>query len=254
MSTIGAVTSTIDVAQLVLYAFWVFFAGLIYYLHRENKREGYPLVSDRSAHVVVQGWPPVPAPKTYRLADGSTVSAPRAAAPDGAMAAQPTGPWPGAPLVPTGNPLVDGIGPAAWAAREDVVELTYEGAPKIVPLRNAEGYEIAEQDIDPRGMTVVGADGVAAGTVHDLWVDRSDVVFRYLEVGSPGIAPLLVPLDFVNFVRGRVQVNALMGGQFALVPRLRSPEQVTRLEEEKIVAYFGGGTLYAEPRRAEPLL
>ena len=42
MST-GAITQYIDVAQLVLYAFWIFFAGLIFYLHRENKREGYPL-------------------------------------------------------------------------------------------------------------------------------------------------------------------------------------------------------------------
>ena len=32
----------IDIAQVVLYAFWIFFAGLIFYLHRENKREGYP--------------------------------------------------------------------------------------------------------------------------------------------------------------------------------------------------------------------
>ena len=47
MST-GAITPYIDVAQIALYAFWVFFAGLIYYLHREDKREGYPLESDRS--------------------------------------------------------------------------------------------------------------------------------------------------------------------------------------------------------------
>ena len=72
----GSITPYIDVAQLVLYAFWIFFAGLIYYLHRENKREGYPLESDRSAHIKVQGWPAVPAPKTYRLADGETVQVP----------------------------------------------------------------------------------------------------------------------------------------------------------------------------------
>ena len=38
MST-GAITHYIDVAQLTLYVFWIFFAGLVYYLHRENKRE-----------------------------------------------------------------------------------------------------------------------------------------------------------------------------------------------------------------------
>ena len=37
----GAITGYIDVAQLVLYAFWFFFAGLIWYLRREDKREGY---------------------------------------------------------------------------------------------------------------------------------------------------------------------------------------------------------------------
>jgi photosynthetic reaction center H subunit len=59
----GAITSYIDVAQLTLYAFWIFFAGLILYLRREDKREGYPLESDRSqhgAHRRVQGFPPIP--------------------------------------------------------------------------------------------------------------------------------------------------------------------------------------------------
>ena len=36
-------TNSMDFAQIVLYAFWVFFALLVYYLRREDKREGYPL-------------------------------------------------------------------------------------------------------------------------------------------------------------------------------------------------------------------
>ncbi|MFZ9390155.1 MAG: photosynthetic reaction center subunit H, partial [Polynucleobacter sp.] len=36
----GAITQYVDVAQLALYAFWVFFAILIYYLTIESKREG----------------------------------------------------------------------------------------------------------------------------------------------------------------------------------------------------------------------
>jgi len=43
---IGAITTSLDVAQLVLYAFWIFFAGLTYYLVRENHREGYPMDHD----------------------------------------------------------------------------------------------------------------------------------------------------------------------------------------------------------------
>jgi photosynthetic reaction center H subunit len=146
----GAITGYIDVAQLALYAFWLFFAGLIYYLHRENKREGYPLESDRSAHIKVQGWPSVPSPKTYRLANGDTVQAPNQKA-----ANQPPlhdGVWRGAPLQPSGNPLLAGVGPGSWNDRADVPDMTFEGLPKIVPLRVAGGFGVAKQDIDPRGL------------------------------------------------------------------------------------------------------
>ena len=143
----GAITGYIDVAQITLYAFWIFFAGLIYYLHKENKREGYPLESDRSPHITVQGWPRVPKPKTYRLADGSTVTAP-----DGKAVAQPPvheGAWRGSPLRPTGDAMLAGVGPGSWNQRADVADLTYEGLPKIVPLRAAGGFGVAPQDVDP---------------------------------------------------------------------------------------------------------
>ena len=45
MQTVGNITGYVDVAQLLLYAFWIFFAGLIYYLARESHREGYPMES-----------------------------------------------------------------------------------------------------------------------------------------------------------------------------------------------------------------
>ena len=35
----GAITSSIDVAQVTLYLFWFFFAGLLYYLRREDKHQ-----------------------------------------------------------------------------------------------------------------------------------------------------------------------------------------------------------------------
>jgi photosynthetic reaction center H subunit len=38
------------------------------------------------------------------------------------------------------------------------------------------------------------------------------------------------------------------------VPALRNPDVVTLLEEDKIVGFYGGGTLYALPSRTEPLL
>ena len=74
----GAITGYIDVAQIALYVFWMFFAGLIYYLHREDKREGYPLESDRSGgRIKVQGFPAIPKPKIYRAHDGHITMSPR---------------------------------------------------------------------------------------------------------------------------------------------------------------------------------
>ena len=78
----GAITSYIDVAQLVLYAFWLFFAGLIFYLRREDKREGYPLdhrplgPASRS-----RASRPCPRPRPSCCTHGGTYTAPRAATP-----------------------------------------------------------------------------------------------------------------------------------------------------------------------------
>ena len=38
------------------------------------------------------------------------------------------------------------------------------------------------------------------------------------------------------------------------VPGLRNPDVVTRLEEDKICAFYASGHLYATPERAEPLV
>jgi len=248
----AAITGYIDVAQVVLYAFWVFFAGLIYYLHRENKREGYPLESDRSHAIKVQGWPSIPDPKTYLLANGDTVQAPSARRDN-----QPPlheGVYRGMPLQPTGDLLLAGVGPGSWSDRADVPDMTYEGLPKIVPLRVAEGFGVAHQDVDPRGLPVLGDDLVEGGRVVDLWVDRSEMVFRYLEVEVQGGARVLLPMNFARVEQRRIRVKSILGQHFAKVPKTRSPEQVTLLEEEKIMAYYGAGTLYATPDRQEPLL
>ncbi|MBP6668482.1 MAG: hypothetical protein KA180_03460 [Gemmatimonadales bacterium] len=57
----------IDGAQIALYAFWLFFFGLVYWLRKEDKREGYPLESERGTS---QGFPVLPTPKPYIGADG----------------------------------------------------------------------------------------------------------------------------------------------------------------------------------------
>jgi photosynthetic reaction center H subunit len=253
----GAITNYIDVAQLTLYAFWIFFAGLIYYLRTEDKREGYPLESTSRPRVTVQGFPQLPKPKVFLLPHGHVVYAPRIEAPQPVLNAVPAALFQGAPLDPVGDPLVGAIGPASYANRADTPDLTWgEGLPKIVPLRVAREHSIAEEDPDPRGMEVIGADGITAGTVVDAWVDRSETLFRYLEVQLLGSTrTVLLPMLFVQFnTRRRITVHAIRADQFARVPALKHPDQITLLEEDKIQGYYGGGELYAMPDRMGPLV
>ena len=250
----GAITEYIDVAQMVLYAFWIFFAGLIFYLRREDKREGYPLKSDRSSYIQVVGFPGLPEPKKFVLPhDGGVRYAPRDEPEPYALAAEPSGPWPGAPLNPTGDPLVDGVGPAAYARRPDVPDLTYHGDPRIVPMRVASEFTVESRDPDPRGKTVYGADNKPAGTVTDIWVDRGEPQIRYLEVDVHG-RTVLLPINFLRVSPdgSRINVVSIRADQFTRVPTLSNPDQITLQEEDRICAYYGGGHLYAFPERSEP--
>ncbi|MFN7288307.1 MAG: photosynthetic reaction center subunit H, partial [Burkholderiales bacterium] len=150
----GAITGYVDLAQILLYAFWLFFAGLIFYLVREGHREGYPMESDSLDKAVVKGWP-LPSPKTYQLAGGHEVTIPDPKKLEPPVVARPTGASPGSPIEPTGDPMLDGVGAAAWANRADVPDMTLEGEPKIIPLRAAAGFAVAKQDADPRGLPVM---------------------------------------------------------------------------------------------------
>jgi photosynthetic reaction center H subunit len=255
----GAITGYIDVAQIVLYMFWIFFAGLIYYLQRESKREGFPLENHlpNGRSFTSPGLIGMPSPKTFKLPHGGEVSVPNNKVSPQPLMAQPLYGVNGSPLVPTGNPMLDGVGPGSYADRRDESELATDGKPVIAPLRAAPGMGVSGNDADPRGMTVYGADGVAAGTVRDVWVDRAEFMFRYLEVSLPtatALGSVLLPVNFSRIGRDGVDVQAILGAQFAAVPRTRQPDSVTLLEEEKICAYFGAGTLYATPSRQEPLI
>ena len=255
MDTIGDLTGYMDVAQAVLYVFWVFFAGLIIYLVKENKREGYPLDSDRNnSRVSVIGWPEPPAPKTYTDAQGVQYTAPTGTGDERPIAAEPAAKWPGAPLVPTGNPMLDGVGPGSYAERRDQPDLTVDGTPKLVPNRVASDFHVDERDPNPVGMEVVGCDGKVGGRVTELWIDRAEHLIRYLEVDTGGSGTVLLPMTMARVGKGKVSVASITAEHFADVPKIAFPDQVTRLEEEKITAYYAAGHLYATPQRAEPLL
>jgi photosynthetic reaction center H subunit len=257
----------LDTAQIALYGFWAFFAGLIWYLHREDKREGYPLDThrvDRHGNPeTVEGLPGVPCPKTFKLADGSSIQVPDPSRADRRpIAARQLG-WDdrygadvGAPLEPTGNPMADGVGPAAYAERANQPERMLDGSAMIVPLRLATGWSVESRDPDPRGMTVCGLDGAAAGTVSELWVDRAEPQIRYLEVALAGGRKVMLPSGFVRYDAGnrKVKVASITAGQFAGVPGIASNEQITKLEEDRICAYYASGHLYATPSRSESLI
>jgi len=255
----GAITAYFDVAQLVLYMFWIFFAGLIWYLVRENRREGYPMVADRG---VIEGWLPVPDPKVYLLPSGETVTAPPAnSGEEQPVNATRLAGHGGSAYEPIGNPLTAGVGPGSWVARADHPDLDHEGQPKIRPLSRLPECGVSERDPDPRGMTLMDGHGEPAGTVVDLWLDVPEMSFRYLEAevaganAGDGPVRVLVPMTFARVQRdGQVHVHALLAHQFAGIPRPRTEGQVSLLEEEKIMAYCGAGLLYAEPQRAEPVV
>ena len=252
MNSFGAITGYVDLAQIVLYMFWLFFAGLIFYLVRENHREGYPMESDSLGRAVIKGWP-IPEPKTFKLRGGRQVTVPNLQQGEPPKAYAATAASPGSPVEPTGNAMLDGVGPGGYALREDVAELDPHGVAVIRPLRAAPGFGVSDKDVDPRGLPVMGGDGKAGGTVTDLWVDTTEMMFRYLEVDT-GSRKVLLPMTFARIRRNAVEVGAVYGHHFAQVPGTGSPDQVTKLEEEKITAFYGGGTLYADAKRLEPKL
>ncbi len=251
------ITPGIDVALLVFWAFLLFFVSLIFYLRREDRREGYPLEDEVSGRLDTPGGVlHTGSTKSFLLPFGhGVVTAPTKGREPVDIAARRTDRFPGAPYAPTGNPLVDGIGPAAWADRAKRPDIDMDGHPRIIPLGAATGFGIAREDSDLSGWPVIGADGGVAGQVSGLWIDTADRLVRYIQIGSDG-GPLLAPMMMakIDRRRRRVVIDALNADQFAGVPRLEATNQITLYEEERVQAYFGGGYLYANADRQEPFL
>lgn len=252
------IVGTLDVTELVFLTFVLFFIALVFYLRREDRREGYPLEDEATGRVESLGGPLSRAsPKTFNLPYGHGVSSPESGARERVdVPAKRAFGANGAPYVPSGNPLVDGIGPASWANRKPVPDVTHDGRPRIVPLSLDTHIAIAAQDPNPIGMSVLGADGAVAGKVTEVWIDRAEHVIRYLsvltETGKTVLAPMAMAVVRKN--QRKIIIDALNAAQFADAPVPALPNEITLYEEERIVAYFGGGYLYANPRRQEPVL
>ncbi len=248
------ITQGIDVALLVFWAFVLFFIGLVFYLRREDRMEGYPLEDELTGRLETVGGPLHTARvKSFLLPHGhGVVTTPTKGREPVDIAAQRTDRFAGAPYAPTGNPLADGIGPAAWADRAKTPDLDMDGHPRIGPLSLQADFWAAREDGNLNGWPVVGADGAVAGHVSELWIDRADRLVRYIQLGDGVLAPMFMAK--VDRRHRRVIVDAINAADFAAAPRPAAPDQITLYEEERIQAYFGGGYLYANAGRQEPYL
>jgi len=249
------IIGTLDLASVALYLFWLFFAGLIYYLQTENMREGYPLEDEEGRPNAFPSLFPLPKPKTFKLPHGrGEVTVPGKSNERTSLALRRTAVQDGFPLEPTGDPMRDGVGPASWANRRDVPELDGKGHAKIVPLSAAASF-LVSAGRDPRGLPVQAGDHEIVGRISDMWIDEPEQLVRYLEVELDGNAgKRLIPLPLARIRKDRVFVHSIFGKHFPDVPVTRSRNQVTLLEEEKICAYFAGGKLYASDDRQNPLM
>ncbi len=162
---------------------------------------------------------------------------------------------PGEAFEPTGDPMKDGVGAAAYVERDDRPDLTLAGEPKIQPMSILEGFHVDHNDPDPHGWPVIAGDGEAVGTCSDIWVDRSEPQIRYIAVRLQSGATKLIPWGFIRVKKGprELHVNAIFSKHFPDVPETRVSDRITLLEEDRIAGYFAGGTRYAEPSRNEPL-
>jgi photosynthetic reaction center H subunit len=248
-----------DLASAAIWLFWIFFVGLVYYLQTENMREGYELEDDDGNVAPNQGPFPLPNTKTFDLPHGrGSVTVPSAENEAEHrrenLAMVRTSKAAGSPFVPTGDPMMDGVGPASWAPRRDAPELDGHGHVKIKPMASLPDFAHSAGR-DPRGKAVVSGDGEVMGRVTDMWVDVPESLVRYLQMdmnpeGQGNIR--LIPINMCRIKGDRVTVRSLYAHNFAGIPATKKADEVTLLEEDKITAYYAGGTLYASEARLEP--
>ncbi len=247
----------LDIAELTFYLFFAFFLGLVWYLNRESRREGYPLEDDLTGEVradIGRTSDGFMKKKSFQLPHGmGTVYQP-----NGERDPLPTNvlprAWAGEPLDVVGDKLSSGVGPGAYAPRADRPDIDMFGRPRIVPMRVDGHLNVDVRDTDPRGLPVTGLDGMVAGTVRDIWVDRAEHVIRYLDIALSDGGTATLPMAMSRVRAREVHCDAITAAQFSGAPQLRSPDQITLLEEEKVQAYFGAGYLWATAERSEPLL
>jgi len=198
-----------DLASLAIWLFWGFFAALVYYLQTENMREGYPLETEDGAPAPNQGPFPVPKPKTFRLPFGRG----EVQAPNHAREAREV------------------------ALARTAVSEGFPHAPTGDPMRDGVG----PASWAPR-RNLPELDGHGHNKIVPMAVSG-----HFVTLDSGG--KRLIPMPMAKIHADRVKVSSIPSELFASVPTTRSSTEVTLLEEDKISAFYGGGTLYAADRR-----
>lgn len=246
----------IDGAMVALIIFAGFFFWLVFFhLRPEDKREGYPAIRPDGQVPFFKGRGifPMPLTKTFKRPHGQPpVSTPRADPRAGDRpAVMPRND--SKPMRPKADGLAEGIGPAAWAEREDVADLNVEGKPKMGPLSHEPEYRILDGCPDPRGWPLLGSDGERAGTVRDIWFNRAEFFPRYLEVEAD-TGDFLVPLFFAVVHSGKrtVTVRDMPAGRLAEAPFRQHEDRITLLEEDRVNGFFGGGVMYGKTPNGDP--
>ena len=249
---IGSITYHIDFAETALVLFALGFLGIVVFLRRLDKREGYPMKASPFDPQPLLGSPLPLDPKTYLLNEGGTTVAPHHYA-QPPTAVVPLYGFGGTPLSPVGNPLLAALGPGAWVMRRNEPMLTEKGELMLQPLRKLEEWSVEQGEADPRGMAVFDRRYLEIGTVHDVWVDQSIKILRLLEVElRPGLAAgrVLVPIfhTVIHEKAREVRVTALEAHQFADLPMPARPDEITAREDERLNAYFAAGYFYRDTK------
>ena len=158
----GAITQYVDVAQLVLYLFWIFFFGLVIYLTIESKREDFllnlmVLVNGRVKRQLVCCL--CQQKRFLELSFTVILRHPM----HGMM--QPFASWISYKPVSWSafgtlriQSNADDIGPGSFSQRIDHPDLTAEGDFKIVPMRIEKSFKIFHLTRTPR-LEVFGLEG-----------------------------------------------------------------------------------------------
>ena len=85
---------------------------------------------------------------------------------------------------------------------------------QLVRLNDLEDFRVAKGDSDPRGWTVVGADGIAIGEVDELIVDTGSMEAKYLDCDveedklelEPIDRHVLIPVEYARLDRDKKNV------------------------------------------------